>query len=110
MSVSLRPWAYEDIFKIAELEKQCFRDPWNFRMLADAFFSENTLTVAAEEEGALVGYAFAVLAGEEADVANVAVAESCRRREIASEVRPFARASRYLPTEISVTIIAADSK
>ena len=32
------------------------------------------------------------------------------RREIASEVRPFARASRYLPTEISVTIIAADSK
>ena len=84
MSVSLRPWAYEDIFRIAELEKQCFRDPWNFRMLADAFFSENTLTVAAEEEGALVGYAFAVLAGEEADVANVAVAESCRRRGIAS--------------------------
>ena len=32
MSVSLRPWAYEDIFKIAELEKQCFRDPWNFRI------------------------------------------------------------------------------
>ena len=32
------------------------------------------------------------------------------RREMASDVRPLARASSVLPTEISVTIIAADSK
>lgn len=82
--VTLRPWAYEDILPIAGLEKECFPDPWNFRMLADAFFSENTLTVAAEENGALIGYAFAVLAGEEADVANVAVAQACRRRGVAA--------------------------
>ena len=31
-------------------------------------------------------------------------------REIASLVRPFARASRYLPTEISVGIITVASK
>ena len=47
-------------------------------------FSENTLTVAAEENWALIGYAFAVLAGEEADVANVAVAQACRRRGVAA--------------------------
>ena len=84
--VLLRPWVYEDIFSIAELEKSCFPDPWNFRMLADAFFGENTLTVAAEEAGRLIGYAFAQVAEEEADVANVAVAEGSRRRGVASSL------------------------
>ena len=62
--MNYRKWNYEDIFQIAELEKQCFSDPWSFPMLADTFFGERTLTVAAEEGGVLAGYAFAVLAGD----------------------------------------------
>ena len=61
--MELRKWKYEDIMEIAALEKQCFSDPWSFRMLADTFFGENVITVAAEEAGHIAGYAFAVLAG-----------------------------------------------
>ena len=84
--MNYRKWNYEDIFQIAELEKQCFFDPWSFPMLADTFFGERTLTVAAEEGGVLAGYAFAVLAGDEADLANIAVAEGFRRRGLAQEM------------------------
>ena len=76
--MNYRKWNYEDIFQIAELEKQCFSDPWSFPMLADTFFGERTLTVAAEEGG--------VLAGDEADLANIAVAEGFRRRGLAQEM------------------------
>ena len=47
-----RAWEYADLSAIAELERECFSDPWSFQMLADTFFGENTLTAAAEEDGA----------------------------------------------------------
>ena len=81
-----RKWRYEDVFQIAALEKECFADPWSFQMLADTFFSEHTLSVAAAEDGKIAGYAFAVLAEEEADLANIAVTKSFRRRGIAKEL------------------------
>ena len=84
--MELRKWKYEDIMEIAALEKQCFSDPWSFRMLADTFFGENVITVAAEEAGHIAGYAFAVLAGEEGDIANVAVAPAARRRGLARQM------------------------
>ena len=81
--MNYRKWRYEDIFRIAQLERECFSDPWSFQMLADTFFGENTLTAAAEEDGVLVGYAFAVCAGEEADLANIAVAKERRGKGVA---------------------------
>lgn len=81
-----RKWAYEDILAIAGLEKKCFSDPWSFSMLADTFFNENVLTAAAEEGGKIVGYGFVVSAGEDADLANIAVDESFRRRGIAAGI------------------------
>ena len=84
--MNFRKWVYEDIYLVAELEKQCFSDPWTFQMLADTFFSENTVTIVAEEAGETAGYAFLIAAGEDADLANVAVAEKFRRRGIAEEM------------------------
>ena len=81
-----RKWRDEDVFQIAALEKECFSDPWSFQMLADTFFSEHTLSVAAAENGKIAGYAFAVLAEEEADLANIAVTKSFRHRGIAKEL------------------------
>ena len=84
--MDIRPWTYEDIYAIAELEKQCFPDPWTFQMLADSFFEENTLTAAATEGQQLIGYAFLVGAGEDADLANIAVAPACRGRGVAKSL------------------------
>ena len=81
-----RKWAYEDILAVAELEKKCFSDPWSYSMLADTFFSDNVITAAAEAEGKIVGYGFIASAGEDADLANVAVDEGFRRRGIAAGI------------------------
>ena len=35
--MNYRKWRYEDIFRIAQLERECFSDPWSFQMLADTF-------------------------------------------------------------------------
>ena len=81
-----RKWAYEDIIAVAALEKKCFSDPWSFSMLADTFFNENAITVAAEQGGKLIGYGFIVTAGEDADLANIAVEEGFRRRGVAAGI------------------------
>lgn len=84
--MTYRKWAYEDILQIAELEKECFSDPWTYRMLADSFFNESVRTVAAEEDGRIVGYGFITAAGEDADLANIAVREAYRRKGIAGKI------------------------
>lgn len=82
-----RTWTYADIGEIAALEQQCFSDPWSFQMLADSFISPNTATIAAEEGGEVVGYAFLTgIAGEEADLANIAVDARCRGRGVGGEL------------------------
>ena len=78
-----RTWVYEDILTIAALEKKCFSDPWSYSMLADTFFNDRTITVAAEKDGAVIGYAFALSSGEEADLANIAVDAAFRRCGVA---------------------------
>lgn len=81
-----RKWAYEDILAVAALEKECFRDPWSYRMLADTFFSDSTITVLAEEDGKVLGYGFLIAPGEDADLANIAVGTEYRRRGIAQGI------------------------
>ena len=82
----LRKWTYEDILAIAALEKECFSDPWTYEMLADSFFNENVRALAAEEGGKVIGYGFAVCAGEDADLANIAVAAAYMRRGVAGQI------------------------
>lgn len=84
--MTYRPWAYEDIYAVAALEKECFSDPWTFRMLADSFFAESVLTLLAEEGGEVAGYAVFSILFEEAELADIAVAPKFRRRGIAEEL------------------------
>ena len=85
----LRQWTYEDVYDVAKAELVCFSDPWTFQMLADTFFGENTLTVIAEEDGKKLGYAFLICAGDDADLANVAVLPEFRRRKAAEKMLIF---------------------
>lgn len=77
-----REWTYEDILKISELEKECFKDPWTYRMFADAFSSKLFFGVLAEEDGELAGYACQTVLFENAEIDDVAVAESRRGRGV----------------------------
>ncbi len=78
--MTIRPWKYEDILPISELEKECFTtEAWSFRMLASSFESETFSGVAAEEGGEVIGYGGITVAYDAADIANIAVTEAYRR-------------------------------
>ena len=74
-----RAWTMNDLDGIAALERECFPDPWNRRMLAESFLSENFFGVLLEEEGALVGYGGMGVAQDEAELQLIAVSEMYRR-------------------------------
>ena len=81
-----RSWKFEDILKISELEKECFSDPWTYRMFVEGFSSKLFYGVCAVEDGEIVGYACETVLFENAEVDNIAVAESCRRRGVGKKL------------------------
>lgn len=85
--MQLRSWKYEDILKIAEMEKECFPlEPWSFQTLASSFDGENFCGVIAEDGGEIIGYGGITLAVDTADIDNVAVAEPYRRGGVGTAV------------------------
>ena len=77
--MNTRPWTMRDLDGIAALEAECFKDPWNRRMLADCFLSEHFCGLLLEEEGRLVGYGGMSVVLDEAEIQLIAVSEMYRR-------------------------------
>jgi ribosomal-protein-alanine N-acetyltransferase len=83
--MTYRPWNYEDIFPISELEEKCFAgEKWTFAMFASSFaqagfFGELCEDVNALGEKEIVAYGCVQCVGEECDLLNIAVAEDYRR-------------------------------
>ena len=84
--MTYRSWKFEDILKISELEKECFSDPWTYRMFVEGFSSKLFYGVCAVEDGEIVGYACETVLFENAEVDNIAGAESCRRRGVGKKL------------------------
>ena len=84
--MTYRSWKFEDILKISELEKECFSDLWTYRMFVEGFSSKLFYGVCAVEDGEIVGYACETVLFENAEVDNIAVAESCRRRGVGKKL------------------------
>ena len=85
--MEIRSWKYCDISRIAELEKECFpKEPWSFQMLASSFDSETFYGVLADDCGEIVGYGGITVAGDSADIDNVAVTEYFRNSGIGTEI------------------------
>ena len=54
--MKIRPWKYEDILRISEIEKECFpKEPWSYQMLASSFGSDAFSGVVAEDGGEIIG-------------------------------------------------------
>lgn len=67
---------------IASLEARCFSQPWSRAGFAEELQNSNALFLAAQEDGALLGYAGMQFAAGEFYVCNIAVDPACRRRGI----------------------------
>ena len=109
----IRAWKYEDVAAVAELEKECFRDPWSYQMLAETFMTGRFESVLCEENGEVAGYGGAIFGVEAADIANIAVRESYRGKGIGKKLvnalvkKLYARGVRRIFLEVRVSNAAA---
>ena len=83
----IRRWNENDNAAIAELEKICFKYYWTQDMIADAVAMDNFIGfVLCDESGSIHGYAGAINAGQDADIALIAVAPEFRRKGYAKRM------------------------
>ena len=86
MDLHITAMSEREIAGIAELEKQCFSDPWSETALKEELSNESARFFAATEGGEVVGYIGCILVCGEGSITNVAVKKSARRMGVASRL------------------------
>ncbi len=71
---------------VAELEKQCFSLPWNEAMLRPELSNPLSLWLVAVDEDRVIGYIGSQSVCAEADMMNIAVSATYRRRNVAQSL------------------------
>ena len=72
-----------DAPRLAELERECFADPWSEEGLGEALALTEGTALVAELDGVVQGYVLARAVADTAEVLNLAVAPACRRMGMA---------------------------
>jgi len=80
--MKIRKAKIEEAVEIARIEKLCFSVPWSEKALSDTMQREDSLFLAAYEDGSLVGYVGSYFCLPEGYITNVAVSPDYRRRGI----------------------------
>ena len=81
--IPLREARPSDVEDIARIESESFSDPWPESAFRDFLARGHVrMTVAADETDKAVGYCVLLVMADEAEIANIAVATSARRRGI----------------------------
>ena len=83
MEYQIIPMAPCHVAGVADLEKQCFSDPWCEQAVASELDNPLSLWLVAVRDGAVIGYVGSQSVLGEADMMNLAVAPDCRRGGIA---------------------------
>ena len=73
----------DHVSQIAQLEAQCFSDPWSEKSIASELENPLSLWLVAEEDGQVYGYVGSQTVLDESDMMNVAVDPRFRRQGIA---------------------------
>lgn len=88
--LQLRPMNVNDVAAVTALEGEVFapsnHTPWSAQLFSDDLAEPGHIWWVAHDEGQIVGYAGAVMAGGDAQVSNVAVAEGRRREGVAGRL------------------------
>ena len=77
------PMNESHVAAVAALEKANFSEPWSENSVRGELSNELALWLVAVENDTVLGYVGSQTVLEEADMMNIAVEESCRRRGIA---------------------------
>ena len=87
------PMSESDIEAIAEIERECFADPWSEDALRSELGNSNAVFLTAKTAGKVSGYIGVHTVLDESYIANVAVRGTFRRLGIASELLNTAEAN-----------------
>lgn len=82
--IQILPMAQEHISTLAELERQCFADPWSEQALAEELSNPNAVFRVALIDGEVAGYVGMLHVLDEGDICNVAVFDRFRRKGVAT--------------------------
>lgn len=82
--MTIRPMTEQDLDEVVEIEHAAFSQPWSKQGFLDALKHKDTLYLVAEEKGEILGYLGLWQSFEEADITNVAVKSTARRRGVAT--------------------------
>ena len=78
----IREMKSSDVSEIAKLEVMCFSDPWSEKSIASELDNRLSYWLVAEEDGVVVGYVGSQSVLDSADMMNIAVAPTYRRKGV----------------------------
>ena len=81
--IEIIPMNESHVAAVAELEKQNFSEPWPEIAVRSELTNQLALWLVAVEDGVVAGYVGSQTVLQEADMMNIAVADTHRRRGIA---------------------------
>lgn len=80
--MQIRPMTKEDCVQVAAIEAASFSVPWSLNAFTETVEKENFRYFVAEEEGEILGYCGFLFVLDEAEIPNVCVKASARKRGI----------------------------
>lgn len=81
--IAIRSMHPEDVDAVHALERLSFTDPWTETMLHDEIGREDRRWLVAEADGEVIGFAGAMIAGDECHLMDIAVAPQWRGEGVA---------------------------
>ena len=81
--ITYRTMREEDVARVAELERLCFRTPWSYNSLLGELSNSVAYYLVAVDDNEVCGYAGMWVMLDEAHMTNIAVEEGHRMRGIA---------------------------
>lgn len=84
--MQVRRMTKEDCAAVAAIEAVSFSMPWSLRAFTDTVEKENFRYFVAEEDGEILGYCGFLFVLDEAEIPNVCVKESARKRGVGKEM------------------------
>ena len=74
------------VAQVAQLEKECFHDPWSENSIASELKNPLSLWLVAVDDQQVVGYVGSQTVMDESDMMNIAVSSQYRRMGIAQKL------------------------
>jgi ribosomal-protein-alanine N-acetyltransferase len=86
VDAAIRTAREADVDDVAAIERAVFKDPWSRRSFADLVDQKNVIFLVATDGAAVSGYAIVLLAGDESELANLAVARLAQRQGVGNRL------------------------